>query len=120
MAVLNIYTLFNGLIAYNTRRYFASCIVLVLNTSNEQNVCSYVKPSNKGFIIPLKIKVQFGHFVAPLSVRIFALFYSVITWHILCVFWPNMVKWRNSGIIMNIKTCMLFKCTVTRHTGLSI
>ena len=47
--IQNTYTLFDGL-TYNTRGYFASCIVkcpLVL----------YDKPSNKGFIIPLKIRV---------------------------------------------------------------
>ena len=42
---------------------------------------------------------QSDHFVAPLSVRIFALFYSVITRYILCV--TNMVRWRKCGTILN-------------------
>ncbi len=46
-----------------------------------------VKPSNKGFIIPVFFPVSLGPYSISLSVLLFALLYSV------------MVKWRNSGII---------------------
>ena len=38
--------------------------------------------------------LQSGHFVTPLSVRIFALFYTQ-------AYVPNMVKWRKCEIIIN-------------------
>ena len=48
-------------------------------------------------------KAKFGSFCAAIFWLLFspyvALFYSVITWHILRVLLPNMVKWRNGGII---------------------
>ena len=43
--------------------------------------------------------LQSGHFFCSFSVCIFALFYSVIPRHTLCV--PNMVKWRKCGTIIN-------------------
>ena len=61
----NKYTLFNGL-TYNTRRYFACCIV-----SEQWVKCPHVlhvKPLNKGFIIPMQI------FPAILLFSVFALF----------------------------------------------
>ena len=46
-----------------------------------------------------------GHFVAALQPRVIALFYSVITCHILHVLLPSdMVKWRNGEIRKALKT----------------
>ena len=59
----------------------------------------YVKESIKGFIIQLFLPLSLGPYFVSLSVCIFALFYSVIAWHSVAFFRPNMVKWRNSGII---------------------
>ena len=68
--------------------------------SNEQNVCLYYMLNNRisDFNYYSTKKIVSGSlrmsgfpisdFVAPLSVRIFALFYSVITWHTLCVLLP--------------------------------
>lgn len=68
MFIYSFYTPFDGL-AYNTRGYFASGVV---------------------FFTPFYAKVKVwiiysGHFVAPLSVRIFALLYSILLAYILRV-----------------------------------
>ena len=81
----NKYILFDGL-TYNTRGYFASCVY----TSNEQNVRSYYMLNHR--IRDLLFRNSSVRFVWPFcrssSVRMFALFYSVITWHILRVLLP--------------------------------
>ena len=58
---LDIYTLLDGL-AYNTRGYFASCVVFFRAPQGREKMRAmskmprvlYAKPSNKRFIIPLQ------------------------------------------------------------------
>ena len=62
--------LFDGL-KFNTRGYFAGCIVARKNTSNEQNVreyYNYVKPSNKRFLISLQKRCYFASILFGKSV----------------------------------------------------
>ena len=88
------------------RSIFLSPIGASENMSNEQNARSYYMLNHR--IRDLLFHHSFVRFLRPFcrssSVHIFALFYRVIRGIFCAFFFPNMVKWRNGGIIMTFNS----------------